>query len=83
MTDMGLMVYLRPESERLLHDEAARQGIAPAELAQQFIESNLRARPGTPAGKRVLTGRGKYAGSGRTVGDFLREKHAELAREGR
>lgn len=79
---MALTIELTPEEEARLRALASEKG-----TDEQTALRGLLVDPTQPplqehgTGKRSLVGFGILAGVGGSVKDFLREKHAELARE--
>jgi hypothetical protein len=75
---MTLQLELAPELEREIEQQAQQHGQSVAE----YVEVAVREKMGAPLKpRRVLKGYGIFAGSGRTVDDFLAERHAESLAE--
>ncbi len=74
---MTLTLELPEELEKALEKEAQRRGVETAQLALEALEKVV--QPARP--KKVLKAYGMFAGSSRTVDDFLRERHEEVDRE--
>jgi hypothetical protein len=78
---MTLTIHLPQEQETRLLQQARRRGRDATEYVLRLIEQDL--APPAASKQRKISARGKYAGSTRTVDDFLREKHEETEREER
>lgn len=75
---MTLTLELEPELEREIEQQAQQHG----QSVSDYVMAMLREKVTTPAKpRRVLKGYGMFAGSGRTVDDFLAERHAESLAE--
>ncbi len=75
---MILELELAPE----LENEVERQARQNGQSVPEFVVALLSEKVATaPKPRRVATGFGKFAGRGRSVDDFLAERHAESLRE--
>jgi hypothetical protein len=74
---MTITIELTPEQEQRLRAIALSTGTDEVGAVRKWIESLPQIEP-----ERKPHGLGILAGVGGTVGDFLREKHEETAREG-
>jgi len=90
---MTLTLELSPAVEAALEAEAIRRGVTPPAVAGEVLGNWAQGHEPQghgPEGKEraltsrqqaVLAGYGKFAGRGRTVDDFLRERREESDRE--
>ena len=79
---MTLTLELPEELEKALENEAAERGLSAEQVALQMLQplvkpENVEAEKP----RKVLKSYGIAAGSGRSVDDFLRERHEEAERE--
>jgi hypothetical protein len=77
---MSLTIELPPEIEKQVEERAAQNGQSAEEFAVALLSRGV-ATPQIEKPRRVLRGRGLFAGSGRTVDDFLAERRAEAEME--
>lgn len=77
---MTLTIELTPEQEARLHREAVIKGLPMSELARLRVIAGAFPAVADPL-QQKKSALGKYAGLGPSVDEFLREKHAETARE--
>ena len=74
---MTLTLELPEELEKAIETEANRRGVSAEQVALQMLQSLVESdKP-----RKVLKSYGIAAGNGRTVDDFLRERHEEAERD--
>ena len=75
---MSITVELSPELEARLRADAKQKGIAPETLVLETLSSYYKAPLSSVERRaRVQSLKGRFAGAGPTVDDFLAERSAE------
>ena len=75
---MTLTLDLSEDLETRLRTAAREKGVNEAEAIRLLLD---RALPPAESPRQTRSALGKYAGFGPSVAEYLREKHAETARE--
>lgn len=75
---MTLILELPEDLEARLRTAAEERGLNEADAVRFLLDRTL---PPAESPRQTKSAFGKYAGAGPTVDEFLREKHAETARE--
>lgn len=74
---MTLILELPAEIEARLNAEAQARGITPEAIAIEKMSAFYKEDANSKRRQAALTGLGMFAGRGRSVDEFLSERHAE------